>query len=184
MRLLLHICCARCAIYPEERLKSEYEVIGYYFNPNIHPTTEYLLRGEALKEYAKDEGLRLLVGEYDPIFHLKSVISSLDSNRCEVCYRLRLTETAKKAKELECRYFSTTLLSSPYQNHSKIREIGESVAREIGGIEFYYEDFRVGWKEAQKIADEIGIYKQKYCGCIFSEYERFQKKAKRFGALG
>lgn len=183
MKFLLHICCARCAIYPVKKLKSNYELIGYYFNPNIQPATEYLLRGESLLDYAKSEDMELLIGEYTPYTHLKSTINQLE-NRCEICYTIRLTETAKKARELGCYYFSTTLLSSPYQNHFKIKEIGERIAEDLGDIEFYYEDFRVGWKEAQKIADEMNIYKQKYCGCLFSEYERFQKKVKRFTSLG
>ncbi|MGC8972186.1 MAG: epoxyqueuosine reductase QueH [bacterium] len=182
MKLLLHICCARCVIYPLERLKSAYEVIGYYFNPNIHPTTEYILRGEALKNYLSNN-IPLLIGDYIPSTHLKLVINSLD-NRCELCYTLRLRETVRKAKELEIKHFSTTLLVSPYQNHDKIREIGERLAEEDGNIEFHYEDFRIGWRDSQKVADELGIYKQKYCGCIFSEYERFEKKVKRFSSSG
>lgn len=183
MKLLLHICCARCAIYPIKVLKPYYELVGYYFNPNIQPATEYLLRGESLLEYAKKESIELLIGEYNPYTHLKSIIDHLD-NRCEICYTIRLTETARKARELGFYYFSTTLLSSPYQNHMKIREIGEHIAKDLGDVKFYYEDFRIGWRESQKIADEMKIYKQKYCGCIFSEYERFQKKIKRFTSLG
>lgn len=183
MKLLLHICCARCVIYPLERLKSIYEVIGYYFNPNIHPTTEYILRGEALKSYLSDNNIPLLVGDYTPKTHLELVIDSLD-NRCELCYTLRLRETVRKAEELGIEYFSTTLLVSPYQNHDKIREIGEKLAKESSNVKFHYEDFRVGWYDSQKIADKLGIYKQKYCGCIFSEYERFEKKVKRFSSLG
>ncbi len=183
MKLLLHICCARCAIYPLERLKSSYEITGYYFNPNIHPATEYILRGEALKSYLEREKVPLLIGEYNPTIHLRSVVDFLE-NRCEICYILRLRETIRKAEELGIEYFSTTLLVSPYQNHNKIRDVGERLAEENGNVKFYYEDFRVGWKDSQKIADELGLYKQKYCGCIFSEYERFEKKVKRFTSPG
>jgi predicted adenine nucleotide alpha hydrolase (AANH) superfamily ATPase len=178
MRLLLHICCARCAIYPIIRLANDFEVTGYYFNPNIHPTTEYLARGEALKEYARTKGLHLIIGEYNPRAYFNEVYS-YQGDRCEACYRLRLGETSRLSKELGYDYFTTTLLSSPYQKHDKIKKIGEEIAKEIK-INFYYEDFRPGWKESQKIADEIGIYKQKYCGCIFSEYERYEKKVNRF----
>lgn len=181
MKLFLHICCARCVIYPLERLKTNYEVIGYYFNPNIHPATEYILRGEALKRYLERENFPLLIGEYNPSIHLEMTLNSL--YRCESCYLLRLKETVRKAKELGITYFSTTLLVSPYQNHDKIKEIGENLAKEEN-IRFYYEDFRVGWRNSQKVADELNIYKQKYCGCIFSEYERFEKKVKRFTSLG
>ncbi|MBC7320840.1 epoxyqueuosine reductase QueH [bacterium] len=182
MKLLLHICCARCVIYPLERLKTRYEVIGYYFNPNIHPTTEYILRGEALRSYLEKESIPLFIGEYTPYIHLRMALDSLES-RCEACYLLRLRETIRKAKDLGIRYFSTTLLASPYQDHIKIREIGEKLAKEED-VEFYYEDFRIGWRDSQKVADELGIYKQKYCGCIFSEYERFKNKVKRFTSLG
>ncbi len=182
MKLLLHICCARCVIYPLERLKTNYEVIGYYFNPNIHPTTEYILRGEALKSYLEKEKIPLLIGEYNPRIHLEIALDSLE-NRCESCYLLRLKETVRKAKDLGIDYFSTTLLVSPYQNHTRIKEIGEELAKEED-IKFYYEDFRIGWHSSQRIADELNIYKQKYCGCIFSEYERFERKVKRFTSLG
>ncbi|MGB9683079.1 MAG: epoxyqueuosine reductase QueH [bacterium] len=178
MNILLHICCARCAIYPLERLADRFEVTGYYFNPNIHPTTEYLLRGEALKEYARSKGVNLIIGEYDPKIYFREV-SIFQGDRCEVCYIMRLKEIARLGKELKYDYFTTTLLSSPYQKHEKLKEIGEKIAKE-SGIDFYYEDFRLGWKDSQKIADELGIYKQKYCGCIFSEYERYEKKVKRF----
>lgn len=182
MKLLLHICCTRCSIYPLERLKTNYEVIGYYFNPNIHPTTEYILRGEVLKSYLEKGKTHLLIGEYNPRIHLKMALDSFE-NRCDSCYLLRLKGTARRAKELGINYFSTTLLVSPYQNHAKIKEIGEKLAREED-IKFYYEDFRIGWHNSQRIADELNIYKQKYCGCIFSEYERFEKKLKRFNPLG
>ncbi|MCX7796288.1 MAG: epoxyqueuosine reductase QueH [bacterium] len=182
MKILLHICCARCVIYPLERLKMNYEVIGYYFNPNIHPTTEYILRGDALKSYLEKENISLLIEDYNPSIHLEIVLGSFE-NRCESCYLLRLKETVRKAKELGITYFSTTLLVSPYQNHAKIKEIGERLAEEED-IVFYYEDFRSGWRDSQRVADELGIYRQKYCGCIFSEYERFEKKVKRFISLG
>lgn len=183
MKILLHICCARCIIYPLERLKTKYEIIGYYFNPNIHPATEYILRGEALKCYLEKEHIPLIIGEYNPYTHLRMSLDFL-GNRCESCYLLRLKETVRKAKELGIRYFSTTLLVSPYQNHTKIKELGERLTQEDKDVEFYYEDFREGWRDSQKIADELGIYKQKYCGCIFSEYERFEKKIKRFASSG
>jgi len=178
MRLFLHICCARCAIYPITKLARDFEITGYYFNPNIHPTTEYLARGEALKNYIKSNGLKLIIGEYNPRVYFEAVANS-KNDRCEVCYILRLTETAKLSKELGYDYFTATLLSSPYQKHEKIKEIGDKIAKETG-INFYYEDFRVGWRDSQKVADELGIYKQKYCGCVFSEYERYEKKVKRF----
>ena len=176
MKILLHICCANCAIYPLERMKEKgEETVGYFFNPNIHPYQEYQKRLDALKKYSESVGLEVIDrDEYLLEEFLKSVSHRVEE-RCQYCYSLRLEATAREAKNRAFDQFSTTLLQSAHQNHAKIKETGERVAQEIG-IPFYYEDFRKGWKRGVEVSKSMGLYRQQYCGCIYSEKERFFKK--------
>ncbi len=176
MKILLHICCANCAIYPLEQLKEKgNEAVGYFFNPNIHPYQEYQKRLDALKKYSESVGLKVIYrDEYLLEEFLKSV-SQRAEERCQYCYSLRLEATAREAKERAFDQFSTTLLQSTHQNHAKIKEVGERVALEVG-IPFYYEDFRPGWKRGVELSKAMGLYRQQYCGCIYSEKERFWGK--------
>ncbi len=179
MRILLHCCCAQCAIYPLKRLRKKgHDVTGFWYNPNIHPFTEYRNRLEALRYLEGIEGFPVIYKDsYELEKYLKKVIDDLD-NRCRNCYELRLFKTAEVARKEGFDRFSTTLLVSPYQKHSLINEVGEKVAKEIG-VDFFYEDFRPGFYEGKNFAKENNIYRQKYCGCIFSERERYQKKKGR-----
>lgn len=177
MRLLLHICCGPCSLYPISRLRELHiEVTGYFYNPNIHPFQEFKARIRALEEVAVKEGLEIL---WDKTYGLKTfleetLLSWERPRRCERCYYLRLEKTAKLAKSLNYTAFSTTLLQSPFQYHELIREIGEELAERYG-IEFFYEDWRQGYRTGKEKALALGIYRQKYCGCIFSEEERFSR---------
>ena len=176
MKILLHICCANCAIYPLERMKEKgNEAVGYFFNPNIHPYQEYQKRLDALKKYSESSGLKVIYrDEYLLEEFLKSVSSRVEE-RCQYCYSLRLEATAREAKDRAFDQFSTTLLQSTHQNHAKIKETGERIAQEVG-IPFYYEDFRHGWKRGVEVSKAMGLYRQQYCGCIYSEKERFLGK--------
>ncbi len=178
MKILLHICCANCVIYPLERLKENAkEAVGYFFNPNIHPYQEYQKRLDALKIYSEKVGLEVIYrDEYLLEDFLKNVSHRVDE-RCEYCYSVRLEATAREAKNRGFEQFSTTLLQSTHQNHAKIRETGERIAQELG-IPFYYEDFRTGWKRGVEVSKAMGLYRQQYCGCIYSEKERFLKTNK------
>jgi predicted adenine nucleotide alpha hydrolase (AANH) superfamily ATPase len=150
----------------------------FWFNPNIHPSTEYSARWDALARFAGEEGLELIL---EDDYGLRSFIAGLDGNfeeRCAYCYRTRLAKTASCAAAQGYAYFSTTLLISPYQKHDLIREIAEEEA-EKHGAQFLYRDFRPGYREGQKKARERGLYMQKYCGCIFSEEERHAKAPAR-----
>ncbi len=172
--ILLHICCGPCSIYPLKVLREEAVVTGYFYNPNIHPYTEWKARLETLEKYAGDIGLNMI---YDRRYLLEDFIKGVlkqEGTRCSFCYETRLRSTAKTAKENGFQAFSTTLLVSPYQKHDLIRQIGESVAKDEG-IEFVYKDFRPGYQEASRLSRELGMYRQKYCGCIFSEKERYYK---------
>lgn len=170
MKLLMHTCCAPCSVYCIDELREEgIEPTVYWYNPNIHPYTEYKQRRDTLKEYSKSINVKAIFEEnYGLKEFTKNVICDLQ-NRCKnYCYRVRLEKTAKFAKENGYDAFTTTLLVSPYQNHEALKELGEELANKYG-IEFVYRDFRIGFREGQQKARELGLYMQKYCGCIFSE---------------
>ena len=173
MKILLHICCANCAIYPVEQINEKgNEVIGYFFNPNIHPYQEYQKRLEALKQYSESVGLRVIWRDDYLLEEFLRNVSHRVEERCLYCYSVRLEAAAREAKNRGFDQFSTTLLQSTHQNHAQIRETGERIARELG-IPFYYEDFRTGWKRGVEVSKAMGLYRQQYCGCIYSEKERF-----------
>lgn len=173
MKLLLHICCAPCSMECISELRKDtIDVTGFWYNPNIHPFTEYKNRLKALEDYSKEINLEVIYKDnYDLKRFIKNVIEDTD-NRCEYCYKVRLEETAKYAKENGFDAFSTSLLISPYQNHLRIKEIGEELEEKYG-IKFLYRDFRERFREGQGKARKKQIYMQKYCGCIFSEEERY-----------
>ena len=170
MKLLMHTCCAPCSVYCIDALKEEgIEPTIYWYNPNIHPYMEYKARRDTLKEYADSLNLNAIFEEdYGLDDFCKNVIGDLQ-NRCKnYCYPVRLRKTFEYAKENGYDAVTTTLLYSIYQNHDFIKEYMEKLSEEFG-IEFLYRDFRVGFREGQNKARELGLYMQKYCGCIFSE---------------
>lgn len=181
MKLLLHTCCAPCLIYPLERLKEKgFCVKGFFYNPNIHPFAEYKDRKQAIVDLiGKIAGVDIAYSEYSPeeYFHAVNLKEGI-AERCSLCWSLRLKETATAAKKEGFDAFSTTLLVSPYQNHELLKRIGEDAAKDYN-IEFYYEDFRPGFRKAHDLAKSYGIYTQKYCGCIYSEIERCRKSEKQ-----
>jgi len=178
MKILLHICCANCAIYPLERIEEKgEEAIGYFFNPNIHPYQEYQKRLDALKQYSQKVGLKVIYRDEYLIEEFLRNVSHRVEERCQYCYSVRLEATAYEAKDKAFDGFSTTLLQSTHQNHALIKETGERIAQAIG-IRFYYEDFRQGWRRGLEGSKSLGLYRQQYCGCIYSEKERFWKSKK------
>jgi hypothetical protein len=176
MRILLHICCGPCATAVIEALKEGgHNVKGLFYNPNIHPYTEYERRLQALKKYAGDSGLDVIYKDQYEIEGFLRGVAFREVLRCRFCYHIRLLETAKVAKNEGCDLFTTTLLSSPYQDHNLIHEIGRSVSKEIG-IPFHYQDFRPVYNRSIQLSKEFGLYRQSYCGCIYSEKERYYKR--------
>ena len=175
MKILLHTCCAPCAIVPIKLLQwAEFEVMGYFYGPNIHPYTEYVKRRETLEAYADSIGLQVIYSNgYDMENFLRNV-SFREKARCTYCYHDRLSATARMAKHGKFDYFTSSLLYSKFQKHEEIKFIGESVGKAIG-IPFYYQDFRIGWKEGIDISKQLKMYRQSYCGCIYSEKERYYK---------
>ena len=180
MELLLHTCCAPCSVYCIKSLRKEnIEPTVYWYNPNIHPYTEYKARRDTLKQYTRNIEVNAIFEEdYGLREFCKNVVNDLDNRCSNYCYRVRLEQTAKYAKENGYDTISTTLLISPYQNHNALKAIGEEMANKYG-LTFLYRDFRPGFREGQNEAREQGLYIQKYCGCIFSEEDRYSKQIKR-----
>lgn len=178
-KVLLHSCCAPCSVYCIKALRQEgFEPTSLWYNPNIHPFTEYTARRDTLIEYGKTVNIEVkVIEEYGLRNFVKSTIDRLDS-RCSFCYEIRLRTAAKYAADNGFKFFTTSLLISPYQNHELIKKIGEEMGKEYG-VGFLYRDFRTGFREGQNEARETGLYMQKYCGCIFSEEERYEKKIKK-----
>ncbi|MCL2208687.1 MAG: epoxyqueuosine reductase QueH [Treponema sp.] len=177
--LLLHCCCAPCLAGCLTSLRAEgIQPRLFLYNPNIHPFTEYKSRRESLSLFAANEKLEYDTdGDYGLVHFLKTISPCMDEKpeRCERCYRMRLQRTASFAAQKGYPSFSTTLLISPYQDHEKIRRIGEEEGKKYG-VEFLYRDFRPFFREGQARARAGNFYMQKYCGCIFSEKERYSDK--------
>lgn len=173
MKILLHICCAPCAIYPLKVLKAQgFDVMGFFYRRNIHPFQECERRENTLKTYAAQQGLEVIFQNgYDMEGFLQSVVFR-EKDRCTFCYHDRLKETAIIARHGKFDYFTSTLLQSKHQKHDMIRTIGESIG-ESYGIPFFYSDFRDGWKEGIEESKRLNMYRQQYCGCIYSEKDRF-----------
>lgn len=173
--ILLHTCCAPCTIYPLRILREEgNDVSALFFNPNIHPYLEYRRRLDAMETFAATGGLTI-IGEEG--YHLDLFLRQVafrEEDRCRCCYQLRLTHAARIAKEGRFDAFTTTLLYSRYQKHDLICEVAAAAAATYG-ITFFYRDFREGWSEGVRVSKEKGIYRQPYCGCIYSERDRYSR---------
>lgn len=179
MSVLLHACCGPCACFPLKYLKEHGydDIVGYFYNPNIHPYKEFKRRLDTFIEFAEKTQLDI---EIDAGYELEQFIKKqleCPEGRCVVCYETRLHKAAYFAKQQGFEYFTTTLLVSPYQKHDLIRQIGEKIADQVG-VKFLYIDFRQGYHEGVKISKDLELYRQPYCGCIFSERDRYYKPKK------
>lgn len=187
MKLLLHTCCAPCSVYCIKKLRSEgIEPTLYWYNPNIHPFTEYVARRDCLVQYANTIGVELLIHDVYGLDEFCCNVYNNLSQRCEqYCYPKRLRALFEYAAKNGYDTVSTTLLYSIYQKHDEIVKLMYSLSKEFG-IDFLYRDFREGWREGQDEARAIGLYMQKYCGCVFSEEESMigRKLAKDFKRVG
>ena len=178
MKLLLHICCGPCAVYPVEVLVTAgHEIEGYFDNPNIHPHQEFLRRLEALEDFAAQVGLPVIWNKDYDIEEFFRLVAFREQERCRFCYQLRLGRAARMAKAGGFEAFTSTLLYSRYQQHDLIHEVARQAAAEAG-VAFYYEDFRQGWAEGIAQSKARGLYRQSYCGCLFSERERSLRPSK------
>lgn len=178
MKILLHVCCGPCSIVPVKRLKGDgASIYALFDNPNVQPYTEWKRRFDAASEHLEREEVTLLPApRYDITSWLRNVVHR-EARRCEFCYHSRLASAAKFAKRGKMDAFSTSLLYSKFQKHELIKELGEAVAKEEG-IPFHYEDWRDGWKEGVDESKRLGMYRQEYCGCVYSEEERYLGKKK------
>ncbi len=174
--VLVHCCCAHCAAYTVDHWrKQDYKVSALWYNPNIHPYQEHQRRLEALKSLALETKLPLIVTEgYDMIEYFRRVVGH-EGGRCQHCFRLRLSKTAETASSLGSNAFTTTLLISPHQKHDLLREIGDELAREKG-VEFLYADLRKRYSVSRRMTKGLNLHRQQYCGCIYSEWERYSGK--------
>lgn len=179
--VLIHTCCAPCATYTVEHWrKLRLEISGYWFNPNIHPLAEHELRLTTLEGYARKIELPLIVTPGYPCDDYFKAVAGHEAQgeRCQRCYLLRLGNAARSAKEQGFDAFSTTLLISPYQQHDVLKQIGEEVQERVG-IRFLYEDLRPGYLQSRTMARELDLYRQKYCGCRYSEAEREEERRRK-----
>ena len=179
MRILLHICCGPCALFPLQQLqKDNHEVHGFFHNPNIHPYKEFRRRIDAVRQMEAATGLSVAIDEqYGLVEYLRRVVFH-EQQRCSQCYDMRLEQTAQTAVQQGFDAFTSTLLYSRYQNHSLLKEKGETLAKKLG-VDFYYQDFRTGWQQGIDESLRLGLYRQPYCGCIYSEQERYDKQLRK-----
>ena len=184
MKLLLHACCGPCACYPVQELTDRgIDFTLLYYNPNIHPYKEFKRRLAALRELAEKRDCRLVIDKTYPLEEcVAGMLAENPGPRCAFCYRMRMRYTAAYAKEHGFDAFSTTLLYSPYQKHDLIRRAAEAASEE-SGIPFHYEDWRPHYQEGVDISLALGLYRQPYCGCVFSERDRYMEW-KKPGAEG
>ena len=182
MNLLLHMCCGPCSCYPVKKLREDgIEPTGYFFNPNIHPYKEWDMRLKTAKEFAEKVDMKIITDENYMLrdFLKKALMAeSVENGRCRMCYTWRLEQAAKFAAENGFDSFTSTLFYSIYQQHELMKETAEFFAEKYG-VSFYYEDFRTGWQEGTDISIDLGLYRQPYCGCIFSEEERYSKAIRK-----
>ena len=182
MNLLLHMCCGPCACYPVKRLRElGIEPTGYFFNPNIHPYKEWERRLTTAKEFAEKVKLKIITEEdYRLRDFLRRALAAenTENGRCIMCYTWRMEQAAKFAAENGFDAFTSTLFYSIYQQHDLMKKTAEHFAK-VYGVDFYYEDFRPGWQEGIDISHELELYRQPYCGCIFSEEERYSKAIRK-----
>ena len=179
--LFLHACCAPCSSYVLEYLSRYFRITVFYYNPNIYPASEYRTRVEELARLISvlpaENPITLLEGDYDPAVFYACAKGMEDlpegSERCFACYRLRLAESAKLAKEKGFDYFASTLSLSPYKNAEKLNEIGRELA-EAYGISWLPNDFKKknGYKRSIELSKEYDLYRQDYCGCVYSYQAR------------
>ena len=183
-KLLLHVCCAPCSSYVLEYLNKYFDITVFYYNPNISSEEEYNKRlneeRRFVSEYPFENSVKEVInGEYNNEL-FEETIKGLENEkeggvRCFKCYRLRLEESAKYAKDNGFDYFTTTLTISPYKNANKLNEIGDELSK-IYGVKYLFSDFKKknGYKRSIELSHEYNLYRQDYCGCTYSVRNKIQ----------
>ena len=171
--VLIHCCCAHCAAYTVDHWRQQgYEVSALWYNPNIHPYLEHQHRLEAMQSLAQEVNLSLMITEgYDMTNYFRRVAGH-EAERCQHCFHLRLAKTVETARQMGLSAFTTTLLISPHQKHDLLRDIGRRLAQE-NGVDFLYADLRKRYSDSRRRSKPLNLYCQQYCGCIYSEWERY-----------
>lgn len=188
--LLLHACCAPCSSYVLEYLSTYFKITVFFYNPNISPETEYVKRVEELHRLVNElpsvYPVDIIDGTYEPekFYQMAQGLEQVPEGgeRCFACYRLRLEESAKIAREQGFDYFTTTLSISPLKNAEKLNTIGEELAGTYK-VDYLYSDFKKknGYKRSIELSAQYGLYRQDYCGCIYSKQERAYQKQEKIG---
>jgi predicted adenine nucleotide alpha hydrolase (AANH) superfamily ATPase len=169
-KILFHICCGPCATASVTKLQEEgYETLGFYFNPNIYPKSEYEKRLKEAKKFADEEDFQFIIPNYDPKLYAEAVRGHEDNQeeRCRRCWRLRLNEAAKMAKELGFKEFGSSLRISPYQNQTELLALAKEIAVDYG-LKFYDLELTPLYQDSVKMSKERKMYRQRYCGCRYS----------------
>jgi len=181
MKILMHQCCAPCSIYTSKILRENFETVyGFFYNPNIHPVTEFYKRLESVSKFNDKNGIKSIIDEHYGLAEFTRNVVYREDNRCRYCYASRIEKSAQIASKGKFDYFTTSLLYSKFQNHDLIAELCETAAKKYNTRFFYY-DFREGWKDGIEKSKEMDMYRQQYCGCIYSEEDRYRKQlSKRF----
>ena len=171
--VLLHVCCAHCAAYTINHWREQgYNITAFWYNPNVHPYTEHEQRLEAMKTLTTQLKVHLIISEgYEIIDYFRQIVGHEDE-RCQHCFRMRFSRTAQVAQEKSFSAFTTTLLISPHQKHDLIHETGARVAKETG-VEFLYANLRKRYSDSRHLTKPLDLYRQQYCGCVYSERERY-----------
>ncbi|MFC1993044.1 epoxyqueuosine reductase QueH [Chloroflexota bacterium] len=171
--VLVHSCCSHCAAYTVDYWRQHgYEITALWYNPNIHPYMEHQHRLEAMNALAQKMDLPLIVTEgYDMITYFRQVVGH-EAQRCQHCFRIRLSRTAEIARQMNFNAFTTTLLISPHQKHDLLSEIGTEIAKEKD-VDFLYADLRKCYSDSRHMTKGLDLYRQQYCGCVYSELERY-----------
>lgn len=179
MKILLHTCCGPCTIYPLKILRDKgHSIAGYFYNPNIHPYKEFKIRLDTYIQYAHNVSLESISElNYGLTEYLQKVVFN-EKIRCDICYSMRLEHVAAYAAQNKFDAFTTTLLYSRYQNHKSIINTCLNLSSKKH-IEFFYHDFREGWHEGIIESKSLDMYRQHYCGCIYSEQERYDKSLRK-----
>jgi epoxyqueuosine reductase len=176
MRILLHACCAPCLVYPLDDLRSEgHDVTAVFFNPNIHPYTEYLRRLDAFTVYTQENNVRVLNEDFrEGMEEWLRQVAFREAQKCQICFHFRMDRIVRLAQAKGFDAFSTTLFYSRFQKHDLLRATCEALSEKYG-LPLIYRDWRAGWNEGVKRYRKLGLYRQKYCGCLYSEKERALK---------
>lgn len=186
--LLLHACCAPCSSHCLEYLSKYFRITVFYYNPNISPKEEYALRIEEIKRFVKEfkaeNKITLIEGKYEPERYFKTIKGFEEEpeggKRCELCFKLRLSESAKLAKELNADYYTTTLSISPLKNAELLNQIGKEEGDAVG-ITHLPSDFKKkgGYARSIELSKEYNLYRQNFCGCVYSMQEAKEREAKK-----